>query len=227
MRGYIPQYDLAARVIYKALALGHLQWIGVADRQAGAFDDIVLGLTDRIAAHQVKTSRDPEPFSIRTILLGAENLLGRMMDTRRRLLVEYPGTLIETIYACDDYPRTNDDIDTNTPISSAAFLRAHEAHRLSWSLSDWRVSPFAGFIADIQAASQLDDAHFEAAWRHTRFAVGGQWRSLGLGANSHPDHRRLRAIAAMLPRLAADDSDRDRWTVHELLDRHSTTAGVV
>lgn len=101
-QGYVPQYDLGARIIYEALASGHLLWIGVADRGAGAFDDIVLGLTDRITAYQVKTSRDPKPFSIRTILLGAEGLLGRMIDARRRLTMDYPNTLIETIYACDD-----------------------------------------------------------------------------------------------------------------------------
>lgn len=50
-RGYVPQYDLAARVIYEALAAGRLQWIGLADRGAGAFDDVVLGLYDRIAAY--------------------------------------------------------------------------------------------------------------------------------------------------------------------------------
>ena len=145
-RGYVPQYDIGARFIYEALASGHLLWIGVADRGAGAFDDIVLGLTDRIAAYQVKTSRDPEPFSIRTILLGAAGLLGRMIDARRRLTTDYPTTLVETIYACDDHPRTDDDVANSNGISSAAFLRAHAAHRLTWSLLDWKASVFAGLV---------------------------------------------------------------------------------
>jgi hypothetical protein len=73
-RGYVPQYDLGARIIYEAIAAGRLQWVGVADRGAGTFDDIVLGLRDRIVAYQVKTSRDPEPFRLDTLFLGASEL---------------------------------------------------------------------------------------------------------------------------------------------------------
>lgn len=96
-RGYVPQYELAAKVIYEALASGRLRWIGVADRGAASFDDIVLGFADKIVAHQVKTSRDPAPFSIRTLLLGADDLLGRILKARRSLTEESPEVIIETI----------------------------------------------------------------------------------------------------------------------------------
>jgi hypothetical protein len=221
-RGYVPQYDLGARVIYEAMAAGRLQWIGLADRNAGTFDDLVLGLRDRIVAYQLKTSRDPIPFSIRTILLEAKDLLGRMLEARRKLHRDFPESPIETVFACDDYPRTDDNICSgcgSRAISSAAFIRAHEAHRMSWTLSDWRASPFAAFVLDIQAASQLDDQQFEAAWRNTRFLVGGQHRSLGLGNYNATDDRRLRDIAALLPRLVADPIDRDRWSVSEILSK--------
>jgi hypothetical protein len=204
-RGYVPQYDLGARVIYEALASGHLLWIGVADRGAGAFDDVVLGLTDRIAAYQVKTTRDPQPFSIRTVLFGAEGLFKRMIDARRRLAVDHPDTLVETIYACDDYPRTDDDVASGTDISSAAFLRAHAAHRLTWSLLEWKASVFGSLITEIHQSSGLADTEFESTWRHTRFAVGGLGRSLGLGASTTADDNRLREIAAMLPRLSCSE----------------------
>src|SRR5882672_7576016 len=89
MRGYVPQYDLAARLIYKELAAGRLRWVGLADRTAGAFDDVVLGLHDRVVGHQVKTRRDPEPFSMRTLLLGAEGLLMRMVNAWRTLRTQF------------------------------------------------------------------------------------------------------------------------------------------
>lgn len=221
-RGYVPQYSIAARVIYEALAAGRLQWIGVADRGAGSFDDLVLGLGDRIIAYQIKSRRDPEPFSIKTLLFGSANLLGRMFDSRRNLLGQYADALIETVYACDDYPRTNDSIaEGDGTVSSAAFLRAHEAHRLAWTLADWRNSPFARFISEVQAASGQDDLVFENAWRHTRFLVTGQGRALGLGEYSFADARRLQDLAALLPRLVADPSDKDRWTLAEILSRLS------
>lgn len=219
-RGYVPQYDLAAQVIYEALAAGRLQWVGVADRKAGIFDDVVLGLHDRIAAHQVKTSRDPEPFNIKTIMLGAENLWARMLETRRKLSAGYPDAIIETIYACDDYPRTNDNLSAaNAPSSSAAFIRTHQAYRLAWTLADWRASHFAGFVGELQAASKLSDDAFENVWRNTRFLVGGQGRSIGIPALGSADTRRLRELAALLPRLVADRANQDRWLLSEILDR--------
>ena len=217
-RGYVPQYDLGARVIYEAMAAGHLQWIGLADRKAGVFDDVVLGLRDRIAAYQLKTSREPEPFRMGTILLGSGDLWARLLESRWRLNAEHPGTLIETIYACDDYPSTSDNIGEDTA-SSAVFCREHEAHRLSWTMSDWRASPFARFIAELQDASRLDDRAFEMVWRHTRFLVGGQARLIGLRPNSAGDERRLRDLAALLPRLVADPLDQDHWSLDDLLLR--------
>src|SRR5260221_248017 len=66
--GLIRQWNLAARLIYEAIASGRLAWVGLADRGAGQFDDVVLGLTDgTILAHQVKTSQHPEPFYIETM----------------------------------------------------------------------------------------------------------------------------------------------------------------
>ena len=85
-------------MIYDALTAGRLRWVGLADRGAGVFDDIVLGLHDRIAACQVKTSRDPESFTVRTMLLGAEKLWDAMLKARRKLAAEFPGVLIETVY---------------------------------------------------------------------------------------------------------------------------------
>jgi hypothetical protein len=216
-RGYVPQYDLGARLIYEAMAAGRLRWVGVADRDAGAFDDIVLGLGDRIAAYQVKTSAAPEPFSIKTLLLGAAGLLSRMLESRRKLRAVHPNALVETSYACDDYPSTTDKLCGSA--SSAALLRAHEAHRRSWSLADWRKSPFAAFVAEVQAASNLDDDAFHEFWRHTRFFPNGQARYLANTQRTSGDLRRIQEIAALLPRLVSDPVDRDRWTLEDMLAR--------
>jgi len=218
-RGYVPQYDLGAGLIYEALAAGQLMWVGVAHRGAGKFDDLVLGLRDRTVAHQVKTSRDPEPFSIRTLLLGASGLFGRMLEARRKLLTEHPGAVLETVYACEDYPRNDDRVGGEGSPSSAEFLRAHGRHRLSWALEDWRRSAFADLIADLQRSSQLNDHEFEAAWRHARFITAGQSHFLGAQARYLGDARRIADIAALLPRLVADKADKNEWSTAEILAR--------
>ena len=221
-RGYVPQYDLTARVIYEALAAGRLNWVGLADRGAGTFDDVVLGLRDRIAAHQIKTSRDPEPFNIKTVLLGANKLLARMLDSRQRLERSDPGLVIETIFACDDYPRTDDNIvGIGGSGSSSAFIRTHEARRSSWTLQDWRNSQFGPFVQEVQRASGLDDTSFETAWRNMQFLVGGRARDFDAGHYGDGDHNRLKELAALLPRLVADPADRDRWSPEDLRGRLS------
>ncbi|MBL8559445.1 MAG: ATP-binding protein [Hyphomonadaceae bacterium] len=213
-RGYVPQYDLAAHLIYFAMAAGRLRWIGVADRGAGSFDDIVLGLADRTKAYQVKSSGTPEPFTVSTALTGAAKILARMIDARAKLAPI--GGVIETIFVTDDYPRLDDNVGTaDKPVSSAAFVRALEAHRESWTLDDWLASAFAPLITTLKSASQLDDAAFAALLRGMQFNVGVQ----PPGANSPQDQRRIGQIAALLPRLAADRADQDRWALDELLTR--------
>lgn len=217
-RGYVPQYDLGAHVIYQELAAGRLLWVGVADRGAGSFDDVVLGLSDRISAYQIKSSRDPEPFSIETLLLGAEDLLGRLITTRERIAKDLTDANIETIYVCDDYPRTSDRLG-ESGLTSAAYLRAHEAHRLSWGMAEWRNSLYWPFINVIHQRSGLNDADFERMWRNTQFRTSGRGRLVGIENPSSRERKRIGEIAALLPKLVADSADRDRWPVSELLDR--------
>jgi hypothetical protein len=102
MRGYVPQYELGARLIYEAMLAGNLKWIGLADRNAGHFDDIVLGLDDRVAAYQLKTKVDPEAFSLKTLLLGAEVLLSKMVASWDALHSAHPGTTVTVTFATDD-----------------------------------------------------------------------------------------------------------------------------
>jgi hypothetical protein len=219
-RGYVPQYDLGARVIYESLASGGLVWVGVADRSAGCFDDLVLGLQDKIIAYQVKTSRDPEAFGLDTLLFGSEALLERMLQSRARLAAQEKEQTIETIYACDDYPRTNDNLgEGETRFSSAEFLRFHQNHRETWTLADWRASSYVAFVQRIQQATGLDDADFETFWRDTTFKTGAAGRDLEGASFSAADKRRIAEIAALLPRLVADRADRDRWSLQQILDR--------
>ena len=219
-RGYVPQYDLGARVIYDTLLSGDLFWVGVADRGAGHFDDIVLGRRDRTVAYQVKTSRDPEPFGFDTLLFRGEALLRKLLTSRGRLAESEKDRPIETVYACDDYPRTTDNLGSSgAPFSSAEFIRVHCANRESWTLADWKSSAYAVFVARIQTESALDDKRFESFWQTTAFTVGGVARDLGRAGLSSADHQRVAQLAALLPRLAADRADRDRWSKEQLLDR--------
>ncbi|HMH04880.1 MAG TPA: hypothetical protein VK556_11830, partial [Candidatus Udaeobacter sp.] len=221
MRGYVPQYEFAARLIYDGLVSGKLQWVGLADRTAGAFDDVVLGLQDRVVGYQVKSSREPEPFRCRDLLLGARGLLDRFVETSIKLRAAYPGKIIQIAFVTDNFPSTADNLGAEAagPISSAAFLRLHDARGNQWSLEEWRSSPFQKFIDELLKASGLSDEEFSALWKGVVFQVGGTHRYPGGHATTPFDDRRLADLSALLPRLVADRADRDRWTAEELLDR--------
>jgi hypothetical protein len=215
----VRQYDLDARLIYERLASGQLAWIGLADRGAGEFDDLVLGLTvGSIEAYQLKTSKHPEPFSIETLLTGAQNLLRRKIEARDALGPEARGGEIRTIFACDDFPRVDDNIGPpGRAGSSAGFLTTFAQYRETWSLEEWKASPFGAFIGRLQAASKLGDEAFTRLFRGMRFLPAGAEPRQGHQAQTAGDHRRIRELAAHLPRLVADARGRDRWTAEELL----------
>lgn len=218
-RGYVRQYDLDARLIFEALAAGRLAWIGLADRGAGDFDDLVLGLTDgSIEAYQLKTSEQPTAFSLKTLLLGAPNLLKRKLGSREALAPISAGAEVRTIFACDDYPRTDDKLGASKGATSTArFLETFSRNSATWDLSEWKISSFGPFVESLQKASGLRDREFLRFFRCMRFMPSGAERRKGHQANTAGDLKRIHELASKLPRLVADASGRDRWTRNELL----------
>lgn len=208
-------------LIYEGIASGDLQWIGVADRSAGTFDDIVLGYRDKTIAYQMKSTAEPETFSLRTLLLGVENVLKKIGASRRKLEDSLsPGANIHTVFITDKMPSENDSlIDQGTPISSAAYLRAHAASALSMSLADCLSGDKADFVRELWEFSGLDESEFETLWRHTCFHTGTARHELGIAFPTDAERKRIKEIAAELPRLVAHRPQQDRWSIAELLSR--------
>ena len=55
--GYRPQYEVAASIILHHLRKGTLEWIKLADPDAGAIDDFQIATSGRLDAYQVKWSQ--------------------------------------------------------------------------------------------------------------------------------------------------------------------------
>lgn len=220
MRGFVPQYEVAASLIYEALAAGTLRWIGVADRKALKFDDCVLGLQDRVVGHQVKTSASPKQISLATLLLGSDRLIKSLAEGWQALHLTDNGKPAEIRYLCDDHFRLDDSVtgDDAPGRSSAAFIRTHLANKSIWTAQDWTASTFTPFIGQLKAAAALSDDQFWQFFRSFEIVGSGVWRpSHHFG--SRRDAQRRADIATLLPKLVADKADQDRWTAAELLDR--------
>src|SRR4029453_3579175 len=71
--GYYPQYRIAASLILRSLREESLQWIRIADPQAGRVDDLQIGGQARIDAFQVKWSQYQGLFKYRDLTQASGN----------------------------------------------------------------------------------------------------------------------------------------------------------
>ena len=85
--GYYPQYLISASIIIQSLREESLQWIRVADPEAGRVDDLQIGTQSRVDAFQVKWSQYSGNFTFND-LVGSGNipsLIAQLADGWRRL----------------------------------------------------------------------------------------------------------------------------------------------
>lgn len=104
-RGYVHQDRASARLIYRHLLDRNLKWIGLADRTAGVADDLVLGLSQSLLAHQFKRSLQPKAFGLEALLLGAQNTVADLAAAFFALRTQFPATPVRIAYITNDYVR--------------------------------------------------------------------------------------------------------------------------
>jgi hypothetical protein len=54
LAGYVPQYEVAAALLLRALTEERMEWLALLDPQAGRLDDFQLGTPGRLDAYQIK-----------------------------------------------------------------------------------------------------------------------------------------------------------------------------
>lgn len=216
VRGYMAQYGKAGAAIYSELERGNLQWVGLADRKAGIADDLVLGFDGLVVGHQFKTSKFPAPFTVATILTGADGLLKPLITAWQILSKDNPGARVEIRFVTTDFPSTTDKPGDATPAHSAAFVDQFERFP-NRTLAEWRGAGWRTLIDQLLAASGLDEAEFEKFLHGLRVLHGAAADFVQLHKLSAEQSRLASEIAKLLPNLVADARDKDRWTRDELL----------
>lgn len=68
MIGYVPQYKVAAELIYNALVDGTFEWARIADPEAGRVDDIQIAKPGRLDAYQVKWSESVQTITFQSLI---------------------------------------------------------------------------------------------------------------------------------------------------------------
>lgn len=218
MRGYTRQYAAAAAAIYHGLDRGDLRWVGLADRCAGIADDVVLGYDEEVIGHQFKSSRDPDPFRISTLLTGASGLLPGLVLAWQDLKTSCPGKRIRLRVVVADTPSDADRVGGGG--TTRQFVTEWQAHP-ERSLSQWRATPWGTFLYALHAVSGLPEDEFEAFFQHVELVHGEQPSFVvryGITGRTQPQVDR---IADRLPQLVAQLPERERWTRTEFLQEMS------
>src|SRR6266567_293789 len=92
--GYYPQYRIAASLILRHLQNDSLQWIRLADPEAGRVDDFQIGSQARVDAFQVKWHMYGDNFTFNDLKApsgGDPSLISQLADGWQRLRAKYPG----------------------------------------------------------------------------------------------------------------------------------------
>lgn len=131
MLGYVPQYEIAAGLIYDALLDGCLEWVRVADPDAGSVDDILISTTGRVDAYQVKWAEYTNAISFSDFVLDGTTKSGGIRLSLFRQLVEgwktlnqsYPEKDITVHLAHKHVPSSN--VNAKLPLGSVQPEKPH------------------------------------------------------------------------------------------------------
>lgn len=147
--GYHPQYRVAAGLIVRALRSGALEWIRVADPEAGRVDDLQIGAGGLLDAYQVKWSRSPQTFTFNDLVkpsVDRPSLIRQLADGWQRLRAANPDRRVTVHLVTDDFASTHDHL----PDAAQPHTADH----------------FAAFLAEAwEPRSQQPDQPIPARWR--------------------------------------------------------------
>lgn len=130
--GYRPQYEVAASIILHHLRKGTLEWIKLADPDAGAIDDFQIATPGRLDAYQVKWSQYSSNVTYNSFISASKDKkapLQQLAEGWQKLRELNPNRSVVVHWLTNDQPSPNDgaNIPVNetkpTPCHFAAFLQ--------------------------------------------------------------------------------------------------------
>ena len=203
-RGYVNQYLVAAEIILDALVEGSLEWIRVADPEAGRLDDIQIARPHRFDAYQVKWSEYSKNITFNNLFSedsGSPPLIAQLSDGWKRLSEKYLDREVTVHLVSNRNPSTGDRIpveaDSPGPYHFAAFLRHCWGNREGWCKEEIQIPPkWKPAVERIQEESGLEPTTFLKFAFACNFAVGYHLRL---------ESDDIKRIANLLWEIVADD----------------------
>lgn len=222
--GFNAQYSLASRLIVHALGSRSLEWVKVADREAGRLDDFQIATPNRLDAYQFKWAAFPTTVTFRDLTeptKGAKSaqpqpsLARQLGEGWKQLRGLNPGRRVVVHLVTNDNPTSNkaampvgDPVPEHNHLAGffsqgwAAYQSGGEA-----AVGRWRET-----LQAFRAAAGLTAEEFPAFARDCEFEFG---QSLA-DDPATGDHDRVRQL---LQDVVASPAAQSRLTLDELLTR--------
>ncbi len=212
--GLQAQYRAAARLILHHLRNGTLQWIRLADPEAGRVDDLQIGSESRIDAYQVKSSQYPGSFTFNNLIKpkpDAPNLLAQLAEGWITLRSRHTTRRVVVHLITNDIPSTSDQVPVADalpgPRHFAAFVKQAWQTAKQSTVSDvvQEAAEWKPAWERLQAASGLDSVEFDAFVQDCELEFGSQLAdtsmppSLDWGTTAHD----VNDLAAFLFKMVA------------------------
>jgi hypothetical protein len=228
--GYRAQYRIAAELVLANLR--ELEWIKVADPEAGQADDFQLATSSNVLhALQVKWSAFPSSLTFTRLIGGSDPLIRGLAEAWGALRANNPGRTVRVHLVSNNVPSTADSVQPRPPGSPAhfaAFLRLaflpiqrlvrhdHEANVVSEpAFTEWDEA-----WAKLLSACGLEEQDFWAFVADFDLNLGVADNAFTERGRSTPKQLRdLAHLAAVLFDIVADPERIVRLTRAELIEK--------
>ena len=230
--GYSAQYRIAAELIYSALVSEELEWIALADPDAGRLDDIQVASPGRLDAYQVKWGEQIGTLSFNdltsgkgdTTLTSSKGLIGQLAGGWRKFKQTHPTRRVAVHLVARDIASTNaviphDDNTVSKP-NLQGFLTDCWVDR-SWSTQGLVACPtgWNQAIIELKDASGIDEAAFMSFIRDCELEFGYSLQSASSTRDGLRHAEDIETLAVFLFRTVGADKREVRIERDELLRR--------
>lgn len=212
--GFSAQYRVAADLIYRSVWKGRLEFIRLADPEAGRVDDIQIATPGKLDAYQVKWSAQPSSFTFSDLISPNGKkpaLIKQLADGWKALKASNVSREVRVHLVSRDYPSTHDSLGKKpdgTSSGSFSDLWVNVLQPLAKgqiTKADVPVA-FADALERIRTSADLTDAELEPFLRCCSLDLMSQIGTANVGDEIDESlERDLSELAAHLQRIVAAD----------------------
>jgi hypothetical protein len=226
--GFSAQYRVAAALIYRSVWKGRLEFIRLADPEAGRVDDIQIATPGRLDAYQVKWSTKPSSFTFSALISSDGDkpaLIKQLADGWTTLRASNVSRAVRVHLISRDYPSIHDSLGKKSDGTSAGSFSDLWVHVLQ-PLAKGQITKaevpdvFLDALEKIRTSAGLVDVELEPFLRNCSFDLMSHLGTSSDGSEiDEPFERDLSELATHLQKIVAADRRIVEVRAQELLDQ--------